>query len=234
MGLRNLSTIVMLTIIDKESLMTETTASPAPSGRTAARAAGLAEKVILGFIAGAALAVAVVDLVFVVQHVIGLATEATITLNDVVLADPLHPDLGSPAVGATVVDAVTTLDVTGAPSAARGWLIAATVVGSLLTLGICVVLAWLCLRVFLGKPFVRSATWGIGTVAILVILAGAVAPVLTAVGHAEVASALGIDAMTPFLVEINLAPWGWAAALAVVAGAFELGQRLQHDTDGLV
>ena len=37
-----------------------------------------------------------------------------------------------------------------------------------------------------------------------------------------------------FGLNLDLAPLAWGMALIVVAGAFELGQRLQRDTEGLV
>jgi len=200
---------------------------------TGKRAASIAEKTILGVIAGAASAIAVVDLVFLVQRIVDLVTPGPTTLLGVALNEPLDPGIASPA----VTDAVArTIDLTVAelPGGAVTALVAAAIVGSLLTAGICVVVAWLCVRVFLGKPFVRSATWGIGVVAILVLLAGLGGPLLVGIAHAETALALGIDELAPFMVEVALAPLGWAFALIVVAAAFEIGQRLQRDTDGLV
>ncbi len=35
-------------------------------------------------------------------------------------------------------------------------------------------------------------------------------------------------------MEFDLAPVGWAFALALVAGVFTIGRRLQRDTEGLV
>lgn len=200
---------------------------------TATRVFGLTEKVILGFIAGAAAAIGIVELVFLAQRIADLATGAVTVLNGVVLNTPLEPAFASSAVVSAAADTAT-LEVSGIPDSARAALIAATVAGSLLTVGICAVVAWLCLRVFIGRPFVRSATWGIGIVAILVLVAGVGGPVLTAIGHAETALALGLDEVAPFMVTVDLAPVGWCAALTVVAAAFEIGQRLQRDTEALV
>lgn len=199
------------------------------------RVLGLVEKTILGFIAGAAAAIGVVEAVFLVQRIIDRATSAEITLRGVPLAESLPAELAdaSPAIVSAGYDTVT-LVVDGAPDSARAALIVAAVVTSLLTIGICAAVAWLCLRVFVGRPFVRSATWGIGIVAILVIVAGMAAPFFTGLANAETAKALGLDELPALLIVFDAAPLGWGLALAVVAAAFEIGQRLQRDTQGLV
>lgn len=200
-----------------------------PSTRTT-RALSLIEKTILGFIAGAAAAIGVVTLVLLVQRVVGLAAQETIDVAGVILTDPTFA--GVP--GATgAIDSVT-LAVDGLNAASRGWLIAASIMAALVTVAVCAAVAWLCVRVFLGRPFVRSATWAIGVVAIMVMVGGVGASLFTGIAHAEVALFLDTDALPAFLVEVDLAPFGWGIALAVVAGAFEIGQRMQRDTEGLV
>jgi len=192
----------------------------------ARRALGLAEKVILGFIAGAAAAVAVVEVVLLVQRLVSRAS-GPVLLTDVPLAAPLDAGFA----GATFDAVSLTVDLSAGGRAA---MMGAAAVSSLLVLGICAALAWLCVRVFLGKPFVRSATWGIGVVAILVLVAGMVGPLLTGIANAEAALALDTAQLPPLLVELDLSPLAWAFALTVVAAAFEIGQRLQRDTEGLV
>lgn len=199
----------------------------------ARRAANLTEKFILGAIAGGAAAIAIVDLVFLVQRIVDLVTPGPTVLTGAVLNRPIDVASESSAVTAASADTVT-LTVTELPGAAVAALVAAAVVGTLLTVGICAVVAWLCVRVLLAKPFVRSATWGIGIVAILVLLAGLGGPLLTGIAHAEAAQALDITELAPFMVTVDLAPLGWTFALTVVAAAFEIGQRLQRDQDGLV
>lgn len=199
------------------------------------RALGLIEKTILGFIAGAAGAIGVVETVFLVQRIIDRATSAEITLRDVPLAESLPAGFAdaSPAIVTAGYDTVT-LVVDGAPDSARAALIVAAVVSSLLTIGICAAVAWLCLRVFVGRPFVRSATWGIGVVAILVIVTGMAAPFFTGLANAETAKALELDELPILLIVFDPAPVAWGLALAVVAAAFEIGQRLQRETEGLI
>jgi hypothetical protein len=202
------------------------------------RALGLIEKTILGFIAGAAAAIGIVDVVMLVGRVIRLATEQAITLTGVPLveADAVSVREAASSVVAAHYETVA-ITVDGAPPAVRGYLIAAAILGTLVSIGICVVLAWLCLRVFVGRPFVTSATWGIGLVAILVILGGLGSSLASSIANAEAIEFLALDSsqgLMAFEVSIDLAPLGWGLALAVVAGAFEIGQRMQRDTTGLV
>lgn len=200
---------------------------------TTTRRLKLAEKAILGFIAGVAGSIAVLEVIFLAVRVTGIVGDPTTTLTNAFLNEPLEAAFASPAVVSATADAVT-LVVEGAPPGTRAALVGAAILTSLLTIGICAVVAWLCLRVFVGRPFVRSATWGIAVVAILVLLAGLGAPTLSGIANAEAAVALGLDELAPFLVTLDLAPLGWCFALAVVAGAFEIGQRLQRDSEGLV
>ena len=190
------------------------------------RVLGLAEKVILGFIAGVASAVGVIEIVFLVQRIVDVAT-GPVTLTGVPTAEPIDAGFGD-----ATFDAVTL--TTALSTGGRAALIAAAVLASLLTIGICAAVIWLCVRVFVGKPFVRSATWAIGGVSILVILVALAGPALRGVAQAEAAAALDTELLPVFLVAIDPAPLGWAFALAVVAAAFEIGQRLQRDTEALV
>ena len=67
-------------------------------------------------------------------------------------------------------------------------------------------------------------------------LGGLLSQAVRANAFREVSQELGlVSAGVPtFEMSIDLAPLGWGLALAVVAGAFEIGQRLQRDTEGLV
>lgn len=202
-------------------------------GTTTKRMANLVEKTILGFVAGAAGAIGVLETVFLVRRVAELAASDPTTISGVGLAEPVPADVGGSAAVVSAEYDTVTLVIEGLSDAARGALIAAIVLGSLLTIGICMVLVWLCLRVFVGKPFVRSATWGVAGVAILVLLAGLVAPFLRGIASTEAVAQVGADGAL-LIAELNLAPLGWASALIVIAGAFEIGQRLQRDTEALV
>jgi hypothetical protein len=197
------------------------------------RALGIAEKLILGFIAGCAVAIAVLETVFLLGRIAALATSDPTSISGVRLADAVPADVGGSAALVSAEYDTVTVVISGLSDGARGALIAAAVLTSLLTIGICTVLVWLCLRVFVGKPFVRSATWGIGSVAILVLLGGLGAPFLRGIASTEAVNQVAADGAL-LVAELDLAPLGWAFALIVVAAAFEIGQRMQRDTESLV
>lgn len=197
----------------------------------------LIEKTTLGVIAGAAVAIGIVDTVLLSGRIVSLASDASITVSGIPLlefpADRISA--ASPRIEAAQFESLG-MTVAGAPGSARGALIAAAVLTALVGIGICAAVAWLCVRVLVGRPFVRSASWGIGIVAILVMAGCMGGALFNSVAHAEIVDALGLeDAGLPiFLATIDLAPLGWGLALAVVAAAFEIGQRMQRETEGLV
>ena len=203
------------------------------------RALGLIEKTILGVIAGGAAAIGVVEIVLLVGRVAGLASNGTTVLGAVPVTDARASVItdATSLVSAANYETVA-LTIEGLPSAARGYLIAAAVLGALVSIGICAAVVWLCIRVFVNRPFVRSATWGIGVVAILVFVGGIGSSLCTGIARAEAVDYLGIGAAqgltAGFSATVDLAPLGWSLALIVVAAAFELGQRMQRDQEGLV
>ena len=199
----------------------------AGSNGRAARAAGLAEKTILGFIAGAAAAVGAVSIVALALRVMAVTT-GPVTVAGVPTSEPIDAGFG----GATFDQVSITTDTLSDDG--RLYLVLAAVLSCLLALGICAVVALLCVRIFLGRPFGPVLTWGTAAVAILVFFAGLGVPTLEGMAAQQLAIQLNLEQLPVFLVEVDLAPLAWSLALAVVAGAFEIGQRLQRETEGLV
>lgn len=201
------------------------------------RAVSLVEKSMLGAISGAAAAVGVVELAFLVIRVIDLVTDRSNEVAGLTLVDTGAGAFtgASPAVVDATYDSVS-LTIEGLPMHVRALLVGDAILGALVPIGICAVLAWLCVRVFLGRPFVASATWGVGIVALLIIVGELGSVLVFSIAEAEVAAFLGLagDLLPTFLAVVDLAPLGWAAALTVVAAAFEIGQRMQRETEGLV
>ena len=191
------------------------------------RAGQLAEKVILGAIAGGSAAIVIVDTVFLVGRIIRLSS-GPVELTGVPTAGPIDAGFAS-ATFDTVKLTVAELSAGG-----RVFLMGSAVLTWLLVIGICAVAAWLCVRVLFGKPFGVAATWGIGAVSLLVILSGLGTPLLNGMAAQRALVGLDVKQIPMFLVTVDLAPLGWGLALAVVAGAFEIGQRMQRETDGLV
>lgn len=184
-------------------------------------------------------------------HVVGLVLAARQTFGD----EPLEVTGVTLGVGAmpsltervpAVVDASydsLTLVVESVPALARWLLWGAEATRSLAAIGVCLALVWLCVRVWRRRPFGRSLTVALVVTGSLVIVGGMLPQLLAGMGRAEVvdhlgaralADALGDGTVTTFAVELSLAPVGIGLALGVVAAAFEIGERLQRDAEGLV
>lgn len=199
------------------------------------RVATMAERVILGVIAGAALAIGAIEAVWVVMRTVVTLSGGPATVSVPLTDAPATAALDAEGVTDAVYDSVS-LTLSSVPESARAMTVAADALSSLIPIGVCAVLVWLCVRVLVGRPFVRSVTWSIGGVSILVLCGGLGGSAGRAVANAEIAAALELDgtALPTLLAEVSLAPLGWAMALAVVAAAFEIGQRMQRETEGLV
>ena len=175
-----------------------------------------------------------------VSRVIYLLTSEAIHVTSLFLSDPSEP------AWAQTSDRITSahyesaeITVRGLGATARGWFVAEAAASMLLTIGLCVVVAWLGMRLLYGGPFVRSVTWAVGGAAILVVASGMSASLFGAIARAEVVEFLGLpegsgEGLAAFVMTLDPAVLGWGLALAVAAGAFQVGERLQRDTHGLV
>lgn len=203
----------------------------------ARRAATLTEKTALGVIAGAAGAIAVVDIVGIGIRSGYLLGTPAITVPGLPLdaVDAPAAMSASDAVTAAEYDTVT-ITAEGLTLSPRLLLSVADALAVLGPVALCVVVAWLCVRLFAGRPFGTSATWGIGGAAIAVMTGGLLSQAVHANAVSEIVLELGLESagLPTFEMTVDLAPLGWGFALAVIAGAFEIGQRLQRDTEGLV
>lgn len=198
-------------------------------------------------ITGGALLVGVTGLVTLVLRAIHLLTAESLSVDGLQLANAASPPFANDAsaiVGAHY-DSVT-LVIEGLPAGLRWLMVSHTVVAALLGIGLCLIVFILGMRLLERRPFVRSATWSIFSASVLVMVTGMLAPLLRAISDAEVVqflgdavtlssdTGLGAEGLVLFGLTIDPAPFGWGLALGVVAAAFQLGERLQRDTEGLV
>ncbi len=121
----------------------------------------------------------------------------------------------------------------------RWLLLAEAALPALATVIVCASLWWLGLSLIRQRAFRRSMAPILGTAAIALVVSGFLAPLFGAFARAQVVEHLtGSGAETgefwAFQYQLYLAPIGWGIALALVATAFEVGQRLQRETEGLV
>ena len=107
-----------------------------------------------------------------------------------------------------------------------------------LAIGVCsLLLAPVLTSVAAGAPFRRGNAARLGATAGTIMVAGLVAPLLPQIAAMAVLDRLGLVAPgSPFVVglSLDLAPFGVAALVLVLAEAFRRGTQIADDTAGLV
>lgn len=99
---------------------------------------------------------------------------------------------------------------------------------------------YLCLRLYRRQPFGRLMTRGFTALSIITIAVTLATPAVFAEAHVQIISSMGIDAdQAPFNTEyafgvVDIMSLACGIFLALIAGAFHAGSRLQRDNEGLV
>ncbi|WP_337001874.1 MULTISPECIES: hypothetical protein [unclassified Microbacterium] len=206
--------------------------------RSTERRPSLADGIALGVIATGAVSVAIGTIVAVVTSAIGIfgaAPTVSMPVHDVELT---ALDDVSGVSAATVESALVT--VPAIPTGARWMLFLETALPALATVALCAGVWWLGVSFIRSRPFRVSLGWMFGVAACLMIAGSLFGQLAGGVGRAMIVQDLATtdpgaeDVLWTLLVQFDLAPVGWAFALALVAGLFEIGRRLQKDTEGLV
>lgn len=195
----------------------------------------MAEAITLGLVATGAVSIAVASL----TGAVGRAIE--------IFASPVSVDLpvhDATMTGLTDAAGVASAEFTESTvsfqtlDAGTRWLMFAEVgLPALATIVVCMTLWWLGYSLIRQRAFRRSMVPVIGAAAVALVAAGAFAPLLGGIARAQAVEQLPAstsDAFWTFLVTLDPAPIGWGIALALIASAFEVGRRLQRDTEGLV
>lgn len=114
------------------------------------------------------------------------------------------------------------------------------VVDNVAVLCISLMVLLLCVKLLRGAPFSRSVTWAVGGAGIVLMVSGVAAHLLQELSRAVLLDGIRVFAaannvtLPEFSISIDLAPIAAGLVLGVVATAFQLGERMQRDTDGLV
>lgn len=115
-----------------------------------------------------------------------------------------------------------------------------TLTETLVVLAISVMVLLLCLKLLRRRPFTRSVTWFMGGVGVMLMVGGMVSQLLIAISRSLLVEGLrylgppnGVTVPDPSWT-VDLTPIAAGFVLAVIAGAFEIGERMQRDTEGLV
>lgn len=193
------------------------------------------EAVTLGVVATGAVSIAIAAVVGATGAAFGIFG------SPVPVSLPVHDaPMGAIADAAGVASAEYTQSLVSFDTLGTGtrWLLwGENALPALATVIVCMSLWWLGLSLIRQRAFRTSMPSVLGTAAIALVVAGMFGPFLGAIARTQVVEQLpsseaGMFWM--FLYQLDPAPIGWGIALALVATAFEVGQRLQKDTEGLV
>lgn len=195
------------------------------------------EAVALGLVATGAVSIGIASVFGAVGagvEVFGSPVAVSLPINGTEMASLSDADGIAAAEYTQSVVSLETLD-----AGTRWLLLAEAALPALATVIVCAALWWLGLSLIRQRAFRASMTHVLGTAAISLIVAGMIAPLFGGIARAQMVEQLtesGADTsgFWMLLVQVNPAPIGWGIALALVATAFEVGQRLQRDTEGLV
>lgn len=191
-----------------------------------------------GLVATGAVSVAIAAIVAIVVRTVEVfahevSVRMPITGGDVDALQGVDGIAGAEYASADVV-------LTALPTGIRWLFLLEGALPALATVGVCAAAWWLGVSLLRGRPFRRSMSTALGVAACLIAAGGLFGQVLGSIARAATVEMLGAadatiyDTFYTFLIELDLSPLGWAFALALVAGAFEVGTRLQRETEGLV
>lgn len=196
------------------------------------------EGLALGLIATGAISVAVAALVAVVRAASAIFGSDPTVRMPVIGGDVAELSSVPEITAATYASADVTF--TSLPVGVSWMLLLEQALPALATIGVCIVAWWLGVSLMRARPFRPAMSNAIGVAACLVVAGGLFGQLLGAVGRAMLVDDLAADfpevtdVFWTLLIELDLAPVGWAFALALVAGSFAIGARLQRETEGLV
>lgn len=127
--------------------------------------------------------------------------------------------------------------LTGVSFGARALLGSGILINGLMYAALAAAVVFLCISLWRGRPFSRLATWLFATASITLLAGGILGVGLITIGQFILAGELNADptgSVFPMASTASFFPVFAGIALGVIAAAFEFGQRLQRDTDGLV
>jgi hypothetical protein len=198
-----------------------------------------ATRVVLWAFVGIALLAAAASLVV---GIVGLVHTTTTGLSNLTLvndtkaaivdgADPRYPVhiVTSQFPSATVV-------VSGLPGAIRAAVIVAAVATTLTEVTLCLTIALLAWRMLRRRPFRRSLSLSVSLAGLILVIGGLLSQGATAIAGSATALQLngGGEGRWPIAGRFDPTWIVFGIVLVLVGLAFEYGERLQRETDGLV
>lgn len=139
------------------------------------------------------------------------------------------------------------MNLVGLPMETRWLVYLESVLPSIGALAVSVVIAWLSFTLVRERPFARAYPIGLGVAAVAIVVGSMGTQFAGALARSSVIEFLGEEQLTAdasngppsdvlsfFHLELDLASVGWAFGLLMVAVAFQIGTRMQKDTEALV
>lgn len=194
----------------------------------------MAEAVTLGLVATGAVSIAIAALTGAVRagiEIFGSPVAVSLPVHDAAM-ESLADAAG--VASASYTESVVSFETLDAGT--RWMLFGEQLLPAVATIIVCMSLWWLGLSLIRQRAFRKSMVPVLGTAAIALIVAGMIGPLLGAIARAQAVELLPAspDVFWAFLYELDPSPIGWGIALALVVSAFEVGRRLQRETEGLV
>ncbi|WP_298040705.1 hypothetical protein [uncultured Microbacterium sp.] len=190
------------------------------------------------FVAGGAVLVGILSLGSGIGTVISALTPGPTTIAGMERNEPA-PDEALEAFPRIdeAVSSYVDVTMTHAPASVIGWQLTAELLPILLTVIVSASALWLAIGMLQGRPFAKRFPVALVIVAGAVMVCGVFSQLAAAIARAEANMFIDQAADMPFALfsmQVDLAPFGWALVIGLVAGAFQIGTRMQHDTKGLV
>ena len=202
----------------------------------------LPETVAVSVIGSGALLAIPLSLYGLIASGVQLANAAAVRVNGIAVSGGEYPPILR-ASDAPVDAGYETawIEVANLPAGARWLLWGEQALTTLIGLTIAVAVAWLALALLRGRPFTRTFPWVLAIVAIAIMVGGIGSQFVGALARSETVAFLGdpqvitgAGGFSAFSFALDLGPIGWGLGIGLVAGAFQIGTRLQRETAGLV
>lgn len=193
------------------------------------------DRIVLWFVLAGALGYSLVTLIVGAGHSAQVMFAAGETPLSLLASTPAPTDLGG---GAAIVSARFTdasLTVSGLSTFARVMLSTGAVVGVITSLAVSLAVTYFCWSLLRARPFRRSVTVTALVAGIALLFGGLLSQAATGFGTMQAASDIDpAHAVFDMAFWFDPAPLFGGFAIMALGVAFQLGERLQRDTEGLV